>query len=160
MTYTDISELTVDQLASLLGAWAEGSFAVEAGVELLVSHRVWLRREDFRRQLVDFFERGRGRTGVLPMAAIDWDWAEAFAQDAPCSSSERSVLMLAASLAGGDTEQSLLRMTSSLDDENATLVLAAISHRFGWHQAGSHVRAAVGPCVFPAAVPAPIGAVL
>ena len=93
------------------------------------------------------------------MAAIDWDWVGVFAHDAPCSSSERAILLLAASLAGSANE-SLHTMTSSLDDENGALVLAAMSHRFGWHQAGSRVPVAVGPCAFPSAAPAPIGAVL
>lgn len=150
---------TNDELARLLAAWADGSFAVEAGVELLVAHGTWLGRSDFRTELVDLVEDGWGREGAGPMAYIDWDWVDVFVRDAPCSSSERAILLLAASLAGGATNQSLLAMTSSLDDVNATLVLSALSHRFGWHQGALPVAAAVGPCSFPLVAQPVTGAV-
>jgi hypothetical protein len=153
MTKTDVTDLTDDALAALLAVWAEGSLAVEAGVELLVAHHRWLGRPDFRQQLVDYVHEGCSSAGVGPMAVIDWDWVDIFAHDAPCSGSERSILLLASSLAGAITGQSLLAMTSSLDGANSTRVLAALSHRFGWHQGGLSPEAAGGPCVFPAAAP-------
>jgi hypothetical protein len=37
-----------EDLAAALRVWAKGSFSAEAAIELLVGHRLWLYRGDFR----------------------------------------------------------------------------------------------------------------
>jgi hypothetical protein len=121
----------------MLRAWANGLFASEAAVELLIAHDVWPRRRDFRFTLVDAVDDGWGPLGaVVPMASIDWDSVEAFLVSAPASRSEISVLRLAASLAGATVSRPLHDATAGLDETNTTLLLNAIAHRCGWHERG------------------------
>ena len=121
----------------MLRSWADGAFAVEAAVELVIAHRTWLTRSDFRARLVDAVQDGWGPAGtIVPMATIDWGQVPAFLEDVPSSSSESAILMFASSLAGGHRGASVLAMTAGLDDSNAALVLEALAHRFGWHERG------------------------
>lgn len=137
MTTVDATTLDADQLAGMLRAWAAGVYASEAATELLIAHDFWLHSTRFRAELVDAVDDGWGPRGAIePLAAIDWDGVEAFLETAPCSRSEAGVLRLAASLAGANVRESLLAMTSGLDDTNAARVLDALGHRFGWHRRG------------------------
>src|SRR3954468_1848757 len=122
----------------MLRAWANGMFASEAAVELLIAHDVWPRRRDFLFTLVDAVDDGWGPRGcVVPMASVDWDRVEAFLVSAPASRSEIAVLRLAASLAGATTSRPLHDATAGLDETNTALVLNAIAHRCGWHERGT-----------------------
>jgi hypothetical protein len=89
-----------EDLIAALRVWAKGLFSAEAAVELLIGHRLWLYRDDFREIGVEFgWETFSGRV----MAAVDFE-AVAGALDAgvlPCSGSEGQVLRLAASIAAG-----------------------------------------------------------
>lgn len=78
--------------------WAKGLLTCEAAVELLIGHRSWLVRDDF----LVYVEFCRGFGGES-MAAIDWRAAWAALEDGclPCSSGERQVLRVAASIAEG-----------------------------------------------------------
>jgi len=89
--------MTTD-LPAALRACADGLYALEAGVELLITHAAWLDREDF----AWFISTGTSITdGTTEMALIDWAAAiiALNAGELPCSSGERKVLQLAASLA-------------------------------------------------------------
>ena len=137
MTTIDAETLTAQALAPMLRARAAGLLAGEAAVELLIRHDVWLHRTDFRAALVDAVDDGWGSGGSIePLAAVDWDAVETYLETAVCARSEAAILRMAASLAGVTVRDSLLAMTSSLDDVNATLVLDALAHRFGWHERG------------------------
>src|SRR3954451_15204062 len=122
MTSIDPTTLTSEELAPMLRAWASGLFPSEAAVELLIAHDVWVHRRDFLFTLVDAVDDGWGPRGtVVPMASIDWDRVEAFLVSAPASTSEISVLRLAASLAGATTSRPLHDATAGLDETNTTL---------------------------------------
>jgi hypothetical protein len=73
---------------------------------------------------------------LAPMLRV-WAGVPAFAAKAPASSSELTILKLAASLAGAAVPESLLDLTTSLDDTNGRHVLDALAHRFGWHEYGT-----------------------
>ena len=87
-----------DDLATALLAWAKGLLAYEAAVELLIDHRWWLARDDF----LVYVELCRDFHVEL-MAALDWRAAWAGLEDGhlPCSSRERQVIRVAASIAEG-----------------------------------------------------------
>jgi hypothetical protein len=133
MTELDPSDLTVEQLAAMLRAWAQGMYADEAAVGLLICHGHWLARQDFRTRCVDAVWEGWTRDAVAPLASIDWPAAAQLAESCPCSSSEQAMLLTACSLAGVDTGP-LTVLTRSLDHANLALVLQAIAHRAGWHE--------------------------
>ena len=140
MATVNTEHLPPDQLASMLRAWASGLYSGEAAVELLIAHGAWLARRDFRVGLVDAVDDGWGRRGaVVPMAAIGWDVVADFLDqpEVGASTSEVSILRLAASLAGARGPTSLMELTGTLDDTNAALVLDALAHRFGWHESGT-----------------------
>src|SRR5262245_7363955 len=111
--------LTPDQLAHLLRAWAAGSYADEAAVELLVTHGSWLRRSDFLAACVDY-----DHDGTTAAAWIAWDTIASFLDraDTGCSGSEARILRLASELAGVDSGHALAELLSSLDDRNSRLV--------------------------------------
>ena len=101
----------------------------EAAVELLIDHRWWLVRDDF----LVYVEFCRGFHGES-MAAIDWRAAWAAAEDGalPCSSGERQVLRVAASIAEGvwiDLRDSV----TCLDAVNSVLVARAVLAAGGHH---------------------------
>lgn len=141
-----VKALDGTELAAMLRAWAERSYPCEAAVELLVAHGMWLRRSDFRAAAVDAIDEGWTRDGTAPMASVDWTAAALFASKAPCSSSERSVLLAACSLGGHDAG-ALTVLTRSLDRANLTLLLQAVAHAAGWHEHGitAHVTGHVPP---------------
>lgn len=109
--------------------WAKGALGTEAAVELLIGHRLWLYRDDFRDVAVEFvWEVFSGRL----MAAADFE-AVAGALEAgelPCASSEGQVLRLAASIAAG-VPVDLGDAVSGLDAANTGLVVDAVLHAAG-----------------------------
>ncbi len=109
--------------------WAKGLLGTEAAVELLIGHRLWLCRDDFREIAVAFgWEACSGRV----MAAVDFE-AVAGALEAgelPCSGSEGQVLRLAASIACG-VPVDLGGAVSGLDAANTGLVADAVLHAAG-----------------------------
>jgi hypothetical protein len=137
MPTIDPTRLTPADLAPMLQAWAGGLLPSEAAVGLLIAHGYWLRRTDFLTRLVDAVDDGWGPRGaVTPMAAIDWPNVTAFSTQVAASSSELTILRLAASLAGVVVPYSLLELTSGLDKTNQGHVLDALAHRFGRHENG------------------------
>jgi hypothetical protein len=105
----------------------------EAAVELLISHRSWLVREDFRAVAV---EPGREVFTGQVMAAVDFA-AAAEALEAgvlPCSSGEGRVLRIAASIAGG-VPVDLGEAVTGLDEVNAVLAARAVCHAAGHRDA-------------------------
>jgi len=118
-----------DDLAAALRAWAKGLFSTEAAVELLIGHRSWLYREDFREIAVEF---GQGITSGAVMASVDFEEA-AHALGAgmlPCSGGEGRVLRIAASIAEG-VPVDLREAVTGLDENNAALAAAAVLHAAG-----------------------------
>lgn len=117
---------TSDELAALLRIGAQGDRPAEAAVELLIGHGVWLRRSDFVSACVTV-ESGRAGSAAF----IDWP-AAVCALDAgelPCSSSEASVLRIAAGLGGVPVD--LRARLCGLDANNILLVADAVLHANG-----------------------------
>jgi hypothetical protein len=115
-----VPTLTLDKLTACLRVGARGAYATEAAVELLIAHQTWLRRADFRAACVD----DDGHT----LAWIEWDTVVDFLNDAPSSTSEESLLLIAAELIGVDTHIPLGHLLTGLDDHDARIVLDAIAH--------------------------------
>lgn len=115
-----------DPLPTALRAHAAGLLAVEAAIELLIGHRIWLHRPDF----VDhYIATDPGPTTSTPMAWVDWPAAiiALDTQGLACSSSEARMLRVAASLAAGlplDLGDAITR----LDTTNLDLVVQAVLH--------------------------------
>jgi hypothetical protein len=115
-------------LASALHACAAGIHPAEAGTSLLTGSGCWLHREDFTGR---FIITGTSSDGTA-MASIDWEDAISAldAGELPCSSGERSVLLLAGSIAAG-TQVRLNDELPGIDDRNAALVIQAVAHAAG-----------------------------
>jgi hypothetical protein len=94
----------------------------EAAVELLIGHRSWLVRDDFLVH-VEFCRGFHGES----MAAIDWRAAWVALEDGrlPCSSGERQILRVAASIAEG-VPIDLGDAVTSLDAVNLNRVAQAL----------------------------------
>ena len=124
-----MEELTFEDLAAALRAHAKGMYGVEAACELLIRHRTWLHRQDFR----GYIEVG-GFAGDELMAAIDWE--NALGANLPSSGSEQRILSLAASIASGDAQNlpPLGELLTGLDDANELLVLRAVHHASRGHE--------------------------
>jgi hypothetical protein len=147
------------RLVSLLRDYASGFYATEAAAELLIAHGTWLGRRDFLAACV-WLVHPDGRTigpavGGLGMplwaddldphdevfgpvrletaktAGVSWGDVARFLDRAPCSSSEASILRLAAGLAGAPPDTALGGLLSGLDDRNSALVLEAVAHALG-----------------------------
>jgi hypothetical protein len=112
-----------------LVAYAAGFYCEEAAVGLLIGHRSWLCRKDFR---VEYIQLGVAESGAF--AWVDWVGVMAALHGGrlACSRGERQVLLLAASLAEG-VPVNLRDALSSLDDATAALVANVIAHAAG-HQ--------------------------
>jgi hypothetical protein len=119
--------MNTDHLAAALRACAADLYPLEAGTELLISNRTFLHRDDFTSRFIE-----HGTSGGTPMAAIDWEDAITALQvgELPCSSGERRILQLAASLAAG-APVSLRDTVTGLDATNADRLLVAIRHAAG-----------------------------
>jgi hypothetical protein len=105
----------------------------EAAVELLIGHRWWLVRDDFLVH-VEFCRGFHGES----MAAIDWLAAWTALEDGhmPCSSGERQILRVAASIAEG-LPIDLRDAVSCLDAVNSVLVARAVLAAGGHHEAAA-----------------------
>jgi hypothetical protein len=117
-------------LATALRAHAKGVYSLEAAAELLIGHRTWLRRADFRDR---FIHHGASITdGRTQMAEIDWPAAITALDygDLPASSSEQQILRLAAGIADG-LPVDLRDALTGLDDRNINLVLTAVLRTSG-----------------------------
>ena len=117
-------------LAEALRACASGILTTEAGVGLLISAGGWLHREDFTSQFVT--TAAHADDGVILMAAIDWQAAITALDNGqlPCSSGERRMLQLAASIAAG-TPVSLSDALTGIDSHNIQHLISAIRHASG-----------------------------
>lgn len=116
------------QLSAALRAAAAGIHPDEAAAGLIISHGVFLRRDDFTRHVETAASIGDG----TPMAWIDWD-AVITAPDGgglPVSGGERRIVRIAASLAAGH-RVSLRDAIPGLDQRSLGLVTAAIRHAAG-----------------------------
>jgi hypothetical protein len=119
--------MTTDDLTAALHACAAGLYPLEAGVALLTGNGTFLHRDDFTSRFIQ-----HGTSSGTPMAAIDWDAAITALQagELPCSSGERRILLLAASLAA-DTPVGLGDTVTGIDDANISRLLTAIRHAAG-----------------------------
>ncbi|HEY6796136.1 MAG TPA: hypothetical protein VI248_15785 [Kineosporiaceae bacterium] len=114
-------------LHAALRAHADGINPGEAAIELLINHGCFLARHDFR----DRFIRLATIDGTTT-ADLDWPAAAEAAHHGglPCSSSERQILQIAASLADG-IPVNLRDSLTGLDHRNLHLVVTAILHAAG-----------------------------
>src|SRR5262245_18429739 len=117
-----------EELAELLRDGSYGDLPDEAAVELLIGHDTWLHRSDF----VDACVR------LAPdhtMAHIDWPVAVRALQagEFPCSTSEASMLRIAAGLGG--VAVALWELLGGLDSRNILLVAIAVLHANGTRSA-------------------------
>lgn len=135
MTVLDPTTLTPSELAPMLRAWAEGVPSQEAAANLVISHGVWLQRPDFLHECVVAVDNGMHGGTRVPMAAISWQKAAAYLEQAPASRTEVAVLRLACSIGGVDTG-ALGDLTSGLDPSNTARVLDAVAHGASWHRQG------------------------
>jgi hypothetical protein len=102
---------------------------LEAAVELLIGHRLWLFRGDF---LAIAVEPGQEVFSGREMAAVDFAAAAAALEAGvlPCSGGEGRVLRIAASIAEG-VPVDLREAACGLDENNAVLAAAAVLHAAG-----------------------------
>jgi hypothetical protein len=124
----------LERLQAALRAHARGLCCAEAAVELLIGHRVWLRRRDFT---AVFVETGVVVAGGVPAASIGWP-AAIDALDAgalPGSGGEQRVLRIGASLSAGILLD-LGGAVTGLDETNIGLVAQAIRHANGHRPVG------------------------
>ncbi|MDA8438638.1 MAG: hypothetical protein M0Z51_07235 [Propionibacterium sp.] len=137
--------MTSDEVNAGLRAGAHGSYQDEAAVELLIRHNTWLRRQDFLDQFVSGDLAGIGR------AYVNWVRAVRQTVEWVMSPAERSVLVIAASLAGHPNPEApqsaqwtpipLAWTLANLDRRDIALILAAISHATGSHDHVEHLAA-------------------
>ena len=116
--------LATGRLAALLRGTAAGMLADVAAVDLITAHGRFLDDPAFRKVIA----AGSSVTDGQPFAVIHWN-AALYALEhghLPCSTSERAVLLIAASLAEG-IPVSLRENLGSLDRRNITLVTDAIT---------------------------------
>ena len=120
-----------DPLAPTLRACARGIYPDKSRHgALFIGQATVLDRDDFTRHITTG-EHGRPG-GEAAHAAIDWT-AAATALDAgtlPCSSGERRIFRLAASLAAG-LPVNLRDALTGLDEHNLTLAISAFMHASG-----------------------------
>jgi hypothetical protein len=100
---------------------------------LVIGHRWWLVRDDF----LVYVESCRGFHGEA-MAAIDWRAAWTAMEDGhlPCSSGERQILRVAASIAEG-VPIDLCDAVTGLDAVNGVRVARAVLAAGGQHEAAA-----------------------
>jgi hypothetical protein len=118
-------------VTSQLSAAAASIHPDEAGTGLIISHGIFLHRDDFTRH-VDTAPSISDRT---PMAWINWD-AVITALDnghLPASGAEQRIIRIAASLAAGHPV-SLRDAIPGLDSRSLNLVTATIRHAAGQRQ--------------------------
>jgi hypothetical protein len=115
----------------MLRAGARGLHVEEAAVELVLRHGHWIGREDFTSRFIHE-PADPELAGDPPAAAIDWRGAAEGLDrgELPCSSSELSVLKIAASLGGG-YPVSLRLLLGGFDHVNIALAAEAVLHANG-----------------------------
>lgn len=115
-------------LAAALRAGAAGLYCAEAGAELLIRQRSWLSRGDF----APFVVIAPAAAGQAMTAAVDWEAAIAALDGGalPCSSGERRMLRLAASIGGG-TPADLGEALTGLDRAGIAAAASAVLHAGG-----------------------------
>jgi hypothetical protein len=120
-------------LAAALRAGAAGLYCAEAGAELLTGSQSWLCRSDFTGPFVTVTP---GLAGQATVAAVDWGAAIAALDGGalPCSSGERRILHLAASIAGG-IPADLGETLTGLDRANIAAAARAVLHAGGHRDA-------------------------
>jgi hypothetical protein len=135
MAELDTSTLTPQQLGPMLRCWAAGMENVEAAVELLIAHRYWLERADFKAACVTADDEGWSPDGTIcSIATIDWAAVAATAKDTDAPPAAGSVLRLACSLADGLKHAVALgKELQNVDHADVPLILEAIAHTTGWH---------------------------
>ena len=116
--------VSADLIPICLRNYAHGDPGLEAAVELLIAHGVWLTRSDF---LTECIHHGRHPSGE-PYTWVDWELIAGFLDETGCASSEARILSIAAELAGVDSGRPLGDLLSNLDARNTRLVIAAIAH--------------------------------
>ena len=117
--------LATGRLAALLRSTAAGMLADTAAADLITAHGRFLDDPAFRR----ITAAGSSVADGQPFAVIRWN-AAVWALDnghLPCSTSERAVLLIAASLAEPGITVSLRECLGSLDRRNIALVTAAVA---------------------------------
>jgi len=116
-------------LAAALRAGAAGLYCAEAGVELLIGQKSWLGRSDFTGS---FIIVTAGLAGPARVAVVGWNAAVAALDGGalPCSSGERRMLHLAASIAGG-IPADLGETLTGLDRANIAAAARAVLHAGG-----------------------------
>jgi hypothetical protein len=117
--------MTTSSLTAALRSGAEGLYALEAAVGLIIAQESWLARDDF----APFIHYGAGTAAIDWQAAID----VLHAGGLPCSGGERRILRLAASLAC-DIPAGLGEAITGIDDRNVGLLVKAILHASGRRQ--------------------------
>ncbi|MGH3272292.1 MAG: hypothetical protein ACRDN1_24990 [Trebonia sp.] len=117
--------LAAGRLAALLRAAAAGMLADMAATDLLIAHGRFLDDPAFRRIIA----AGSSVADGQPFAVIRWNAAVTAIEtgDLCLSSSERAVLLIAASLAEPGIAISLRECLGSLDRRNIALVTAAVA---------------------------------
>jgi hypothetical protein len=121
-------------LAAALRAGASGLYCAEAGAGLLIGQQSWLCRGDFTGPFVIVTPGLAGRGTV---AVVDWSAAAAALDGGAlaCSSGERRMLRLAASIAGG-IPADLGETLTGLDRANIAAAARAVLHA-GGHRGGT-----------------------
>jgi hypothetical protein len=116
-------------LAAALRAGAAGLYCAEAGAELLIGQESWLRRSDFTGSFISVTP---GMAGQAAVAVVGWGAAVAALDGGvlPCSSGERRILHLAASIAGG-MPADLGETLTGLDRANIAAAARAVLHAGG-----------------------------
>jgi hypothetical protein len=117
--------LATGRLAVLLRGTAAGILAGTAAADLIIAHGRFLDDPAFRRIIA----AGASVADGQPFAVIRWNAAVTALENGhlPCSTSERSVLLIAASLAEPGITISLRECLGSLDRRNIALVTSAIA---------------------------------
>jgi hypothetical protein len=119
-----------------LRAHAASVSADIAAVDLLIGHRTWLSRPDFRAHIHHHLDHQPGQaaasTRPSPGAWIDWPAALTALTGGrlPCARSEAAVLRIAAAL-GADTAVPLRQILGGLDRPTITLITDAITRANG-----------------------------
>jgi hypothetical protein len=118
-----------DQMHQRLRAHGRGVHSSTAAVELIIAHRCWLHRSDFRDRFLftgTDFDTGEVTTGIdWPTAVTSLDHGRL-----PCSGSEARILRIAASLGKG-IPVDLREALTELDGVNTALVAQAVTRAAG-----------------------------
>ena len=127
-----------EQLHTRLRAHSRGVHSSTAAVELVIAHRCWLHRSDFRDR---FLFTGSDFDTAEVTTCIDWPTA-VMALDrgrVPCSGSEARMLRIAASIGVG-VPVDLREALTELDGVNTAFVVQAVTHAAGhWHRTAGQI---------------------